>query len=180
MPYSSKIRVENVVATFKLNKRLNLEKIHKEFRGDSIWNEKIFRKKVVVLKSKKPKMSFLIYETGSVICAGAGNIEDAKQSGSYLTKQFRNAGINVKLSQPVKIQNIVASASLNTMLDLRKIAIENNEVEYEPEQFPGAIWRAATGVTLLLFPHGGVVCVGAKKYVKITNAIEELKRKLLI
>lgn len=180
MLYNPKIRVENVVATFKLDKRLNLEAVHKAFKNESIWDEKIFYKKVVVLKSKKPKMSFLIYGTGSVICAGARCIKDAKTSGSYLTKQFRNAGINVKLSKPAEIQNIVASANLNTKLDLRKISIENSDVEYEPEQFPGAIWRAPTGVTLLLFSRGGVVCVGAKKYKKIANAIEELKCKLRI
>lgn len=55
MPYNSKIRVENVVATFKLNKRLNLEKIHKEFRGNSVWDEKIFRKKGCGAKEQETK-----------------------------------------------------------------------------------------------------------------------------
>lgn len=175
-----KISIKNVVATFKLNKRLNLEKIYKVFCEKSVWEVKVLKRKRVVLVSKKPKMSFLIYETGSVVCVGAESIKDAKQSGSYLTKQFRNAGINVKLSKPVKIQNIVASTNLNTNLDLRKIAIENNEVEYEPEQFPGAIWRAPTGVTVLLFSRGGVVCVGAKKYENITKTIDKLKSNLRI
>lgn len=174
------ISIKNVVATFKLNKRLDLKKIHQAFPRESIWEDKVFKRKVVVLRVKKPKMSFLIYETGSVICAGAESIKDAKQSGNYLIKQFRNAGINVKLSKSVEIQNIVASANLNTKLDLRKISIENNEVEYEPEQFPGAIWRAPSGVTMLLFPRGGVICVGAKKYENITKTIDKLKSDLRI
>jgi transcription initiation factor TFIID TATA-box-binding protein len=180
MPNAPKISIKNVVATFKLDKRLNLKEVHQAFLRESIWKDTVFKRKVVVFRLKNPKMSFLIYETGSVVCAGAESIKDAKQSGNYLIEQFRSAGINVKLSKPAEIQNIVASANLNTKLDLRKISIENSEIEHEPEQFPAAIWRAPTGVTLLLFPRGGVVCVGAKKYENITKTIDKLKRNLRI
>jgi transcription initiation factor TFIID TATA-box-binding protein len=179
MPETS-FSIKNVVATFRLNKKLDVEKVHKAFKKESTCNKNVFRKKVVVLRSKKPKMSFLIYGTGSVVCCGAGSIKDAKESGRYLTKHFRGAGINVKLSKPVEIQNIVASANLNTKINLRKISIENTEIEYEPEQFPAAIWRMPNNVTLLLFQSGKIICAGSKNTEDIVSAVEAVKDKLAI
>lgn len=174
------ISVKNVVATFKLNKKLDVEKVHRAFEKESTCNKNVFRKKVVVLRSKKPKMSFLIYGTGSVVCCGAGSIKEAKESGRYLTKRFRDVGINVKLLKPVEIQNIVASANLNTKINLRKISIENTEIEYEPEQFPAAICRMPNNVTVLLFQSGKIICAGSKNTEDIVNAVEMLKNKIVM
>lgn len=174
------ISVKNVVATFKLNKKIDIGRIHKAFKKESTCNKNVFRKKVVVLRIRKPKMSFLIYATGSVVCCGAETIKEAKESGKYLTKRFRDAGISVKLSKPVEIQNIVASADLNTKINLRKISIENTEIEYEPEQFPAAIWRMPNNVTALLFQSGKVICAGSKNTEDIVSAVEMLKNKIVM
>jgi len=173
------ISVKNVVATFKLNKKIDVGKIHRAFKKESTCNKNVFRKKVVVLRVEKPRMSFLIYGTGSVVCCGAGTVKDAGESGNYLTKRFREIGINVKLSKPVEIQNIVASANLNTNINLRKISMENTEIEYEPEQFPAAIWRMPNNVTILLFQSGKVICAGSKNMKDIVSAVETLKNKLI-
>lgn len=176
----SEVSVKNVVATFRLNKKLDVEKIHKLFKKESTCNKNVFRKKVVVLRIRKPKMSFLIYGTGSVVCTGAGSIKEAKESGRYLTKRFRSVGINVKLSKPVEIQNIVASSDLNTKINLGKISIENTEVEYEPEQFPAAIWRLPNNVTILLFQSGKIICAGSKNTEDILSAVEMVKNKIVM
>ncbi|MDI6916489.1 MAG: hypothetical protein QMC80_01680 [Thermoplasmatales archaeon] len=173
------LSIKNVVATFKLNKKIDVGKVHKAFKKESTCNKNVFRKKVVVLKVERPRMSFLIYGTGSVVCCGAESVKDAKESGNYLAKRFRKIGINVKLLTPVEIQNIVASANLDTKINLRKIAIENTEIEYEPEQFPAAIWRMPNNVTILLFQSGKVICAGSKNMKDIVSAVETLKGKLI-
>ncbi|MCX6767609.1 MAG: hypothetical protein NTY90_02670 [Candidatus Micrarchaeota archaeon] len=71
-----------------------------------------------------------------------------------------------------KVENIVASANLNVELDLFSIAMEVDNVEYEPEQFPGAIMRLKEiGTTLLLFKNGKVICSGAKNEKQIAKSI---------
>lgn len=72
-----------------------------------------------------------------------------------------------------KVENIVASANLKVELDLFNIAMEVENVEYEPEQFPGAIMRLKElGTTLLLFKNGKVICSGAKSEKQIEQSIK--------
>jgi len=71
-----------------------------------------------------------------------------------------------------RVENIVASANLKVELDLFSIAMEVDNVEYEPEQFPGAIMRLKElGTTLLLFKNGKVICSGAKSEAQISKSI---------
>jgi transcription initiation factor TFIID TATA-box-binding protein len=73
-----------------------------------------------------------------------------------------------------KIENIVASANLNVELDLYAIARELDNVEYEPEQFPGAILKLKNPKTsLLLFKNGKMICTGAKSEAEVHKAIEK-------
>ncbi|MBI4360447.1 hypothetical protein HY572_01600 [Candidatus Micrarchaeota archaeon] len=79
---------------------------------------------------------------------------------------------NVDMS--FKVENIVASANLKVELDLFNIAMEVDNVEYEPEQFPGAIMRLKDiGTTLLLFKNGKVICSGAKSEKQIGQSIRK-------
>jgi transcription initiation factor TFIID TATA-box-binding protein len=79
-----------------------------------------------------------------------------------------------KMNVNFKVENIVASAALGVELDLFNIAMHLNNVEYEPEQFPGAIMRLKDiGTTLLLFKNGKVICSGAKSEAQIAKSIRK-------
>ena len=92
-------------------------------------------------------------------------------------------GVTRKINTSFKVENIVASANLNVELDLFNIAMKVNNVEYEPEQFPGAIMRLKEiGTTLLLFKNGKVICSGAKSERQIAQSIKravELLKKYI-
>src|SRR3989338_9170976 len=91
--------------------------------------------------------------------------------------------IHKKIDQTFRVENIVASANLKVDLDLFNIAMEVDNVEYEPEQFPGAIMRLKDiGTTLLLFKNGKVICSGAKSEKQIAQSIKravELLQKFI-
>jgi len=81
---------------------------------------------------------------------------------------------NLKIDTSFKVENIVASANLKVELDLFNIAMEVDNVEYEPEQFPGAIMRLKDiGTTLLLFKNGKIICSGAKNEPQIGRSIKK-------
>src|SRR6266571_5170687 len=72
-----------------------------------------------------------------------------------------------------RIENVVASTSLGHELDLKAIALALGGSEYEPEQFPGLIYRIKDPKTaILLFRSGKVVCTGAKSLENVKMAIE--------
>ena len=63
----------------------------------------------------------------------------------------------------VRIENVVASASLGVKLDLPAIALAIDGAEYEPDRFPGLIYRLKEPKTaMLLFQSGKAVCTGGK------------------
>src|SRR5439155_22181661 len=73
----------------------------------------------------------------------------------------------------IKIENVVASTSLGEELDLQAIALALGGAEYEPEQFPGLIYRLKEPKTAsLLFRSGKVVCTGAKRLEHVKTPID--------
>jgi transcription initiation factor TFIID TATA-box-binding protein len=75
----------------------------------------------------------------------------------------------------------VASSDLHTELNLNAIAISLglDRVEYEPEQFPGLVYRIdEPKVVALLFGSGKIVCTGAKKVEDIEKAVEKIHNEL--
>ena len=79
----------------------------------------------------------------------------------------------------IKIQNIVASANLQSTLNLEAVALELENTEYEPEQFPGLVYRLSDPkVVLLLFGSGKVVCTGAKTKTDARLGVENAKARL--
>jgi transcription initiation factor TFIID TATA-box-binding protein len=72
----------------------------------------------------------------------------------------------------IRIENVVASTSLGDELDLQKIALSLDRAEYEPEQFPGLIYRLPNPKTaILLFRSGKVVCTGGKSMNQVIESI---------
>ncbi|MCL4324370.1 MAG: TATA-box-binding protein [Candidatus Thermoplasmatota archaeon] len=79
----------------------------------------------------------------------------------------------------IRIENVVASTSLGDELDLQSIALSLDGAEYEPEQFPGLIYRLKEPKTaILLFRSGKVVCTGAKSMVEVGRSIEKVAKEI--
>jgi transcription initiation factor TFIID TATA-box-binding protein len=75
----------------------------------------------------------------------------------------------------IKIENIVASAQLPSILNLDKIAFELENSEYEPSSFPGLVYRMKTPkAAFLLFSSGKVVCTGVRKVEDIEIALDTI------
>jgi transcription initiation factor TFIID TATA-box-binding protein len=92
-----------------------------------------------------------------------------------VVKELKKGGIIIISKPELKIQNIVASGGLGGMIDLEKAAYTLDHAMYEPEQFPGLIYRMQEPkVVILLFASGKLVCTGAKKEQDVYDAVEKL------
>ena len=79
----------------------------------------------------------------------------------------------------IEIVNVVASATIEQKLDLNKITKKFPDVEYSPEQFPGAVFRLYNPKTAtLLFGSGKMVCTGAKSEELAVKAVNTVVQKL--
>ena len=79
----------------------------------------------------------------------------------------------------VSIVNVVASASVDQKMDLNEITKKFPETEYNPEQFPGLVFRLTKPKTAtLIFRTGKMVCTGAKSEELAIAAVNTVVQKL--
>jgi len=133
----------------------------------------------LVFRLKRPKTATLIFNSGKMVCTGAKSEKEARRAVMKVIKELKKGGIIIIGKPELKIQNIVASASLGGMIDLEKAAYSLGKTMYEPEQFPGLIYRMdEPKVVILLFASGKLVCTGAKKEQDVYDAVHKLHEML--
>lgn len=172
------IKIENIVASTKLADSFDLNLIVKKFPFAE-YNKKKFPG--LVYRVSNPKAAFLIFTSGKVVCTGSKNVNDVQKVIKDLSNNFNSINIVSYQSPNISIQNIVASSDLQTILNLNAIAIglglEN--IEYEPEIFPGLVYRVEKPkVVILIFSSGKVVVTGGKTPEDCKNGVNVIKKQL--
>lgn len=174
-----KIDVQNVVASASAGADLDLQNISMTLEDAEYVPEKF---PGLIYRIKDPKTALLLFSSGKLVCTGAKSVEMANMVVQRVMKQLRDLGIDVLEKPDVKIQNIVATTDLGTDLNLNSIAITLGleRVEYEPEQFPGLVYRVQEPkVVALLFGSGKVVCTGAREIPDIDRALSQIRKELV-
>nr|WP_263971748.1 TATA box-binding protein [Infirmifilum lucidum] len=129
----------------------------------------------LVLRLNRPKTATLIFSSGKMVCTGAKSEAEVRKAVGSIIKLLKQHGIEIKNEPIVEVQNIVASANLRVGVDLERAAFLLENAMYEPEQFPGLIYRMSEPkVVLLIFSSGKVVCTGAKKEEEVKEAVEKI------
>lgn len=172
----AEIKIQNVVVSADTHTKFSLEMLAANLK-DAEYEPESFPG--LVYRVTDPKASTLIFTTGKIICSGSKSFDQAKQAIQKTIGVFRDLGIEVSDRTDVEIVNIVASANLKAKLDLNKIVFELGECEYEPEQFPGLVYRLdKPKVVFLIFNSGKIVCTGAKSEEIVAISIDKLRQKL--
>jgi transcription initiation factor TFIID TATA-box-binding protein len=170
-------KIENVVATVvvEITEKIDLNIIARK-HADVEYNPERFPG--LVMRILKPKATILIFSTGKMVVTGMRKASEAGRVVEKVLKNIRKAGI--KVSNPeITIQNIVASGDLHTNIDLNMAAIVMEYAMYEPEVFPGLIYRMQEPKTVfLIFSTGRIVCTGAKKKEIVREAVKKLNKEV--
>ena len=166
------IKIENVVASATLNQKVDLNAVVKGYPGVEYRPEQF---PGLVFRLKRPKTATLIFNSGKMVCTGAKSEKESRRAVKKVIKELKKGGIIIISKPELKIQNIVASANLFGLIDLEKAAYSLQKTMYEPEQFPGLIYRMAEPkVVILLFASGKLVCTGAKREQDVHDAVHKL------
>jgi transcription initiation factor TFIID TATA-box-binding protein len=133
----------------------------------------------LVFRLKRPKTATLIFNSGKMVCTGAKSEKESKRAVMKVVRELKKSGIIIIGKPDLTIQNIVASANLAGLIDLERSAYTLGRTMYEPEQFPGLIYRMdEPKVVILLFASGKLVCTGAKKEEAVYEAVTKLHENL--
>jgi len=176
------IKIENVVASASLGHGIDLQAVVEMFPVVE-YRPKVFPG--LVFRTKKPRTANLIFRTGKMVCTGAKSEKEARRALKKIVGKLKKKGIIIHGKVHIKIQNIVASVILGGQVDLEgfyetgeKIGL-GGRIMYEPEQFPGLIYRMENPkAVVLVFASGKLVCTGTEKEEEVYQAVMKLRQKL--
>jgi transcription initiation factor TFIID TATA-box-binding protein len=158
----------NIVATVNLGCTLNLKQITLHARNAE-YNPKRFA--AVIMRIREPKTTALIFSSGKMVCTGAKSEESARLAARKFARIIQKLGFSATFKE-FKIQNIVGSCDVKFPIRLEQLQTRHqNFCSYEPELFPGLIFRMLQPkVVLLIFVSGKIVLTGAKEKSHIHEA----------
>jgi transcription initiation factor TFIID TATA-box-binding protein len=170
------IKVENIVATVTLDQGLDLGAIARSIPNVEYDPEEF---PGLVLRLDNPKLTALVFSTGKMVITGAKSTQMLIKGFKRILRLFYKHGILITGKPRVQIQNVVASANLNAEVNLEIAAEQLDNVMYEPEQFPGLIYKMNDPkVVLLIFSSGKMVITGAKSEEEVAQAVRNIHEKL--
>ncbi len=174
------IKVQNIVASVTLGKSFDLDEICETLEGAEYEPEKF---RGVIYKLRKPgiRTSVLLFGSGKMVCTGAKIEDEIYGTVEHLKKVLTENDIEVLDEPEIQIQNIVATTDLGGTLNLTSIAISLGleKTEYEPEQFPGLVYRMNDPkLVMLFFGSGKVVCTGGKNIEDIEKGVQKVYEEL--
>ncbi len=170
------IKVVNIVVSANLGHIIPLEKMAATL-SNTEYNPEQFPG--LVIRIKEPKTSALIFSSGKIVCTGARSMDKVHESIRKIIKSLEKINVKIKIEPQVNIQNIVAAGSVGMDLNLNVLAMKLENTEYEPEQFPGLVYKLPDQkATFLLFSNGKVVCTGTKSEEEVNKALDKLIENL--
>lgn len=170
------IKVVNIVVSANLGHDIPLEKMAATL-SNTEYNPEQFPG--LVIRIKDPKTSALIFSSGKIVCTGARTMENVRESIRKIIKSLEKINVKIKKEPEVNIQNIVAAGSVGMDLNLNVLAMKLENTEYEPEQFPGLVYKLPEQkATFLLFSNGKIVCTGTKSEEEVHKALDKLIENL--
>ena len=172
------VTIQNVVASVDLYFKINLEKTATVLMYSSEVSYIPEQFPGLVVKIKEPKTSALVFSSGKMVITGAKSANEIKEAVAVLRKKLKESSTSKgpkNKTAKITVQNIVASGNIGFKIDLELAALLLENSMYEPEQFPGLIYRLKKPKTvLLLFQTGNVVCTGANKVIYVYQAVKRV------
>ncbi|GJP33942.1 hypothetical protein CLOM_g18436 [Closterium sp. NIES-68] len=165
--------LQNIVSTVNMDCRLDLKEIALRARNAE-YNPKRFA--AVIIRIREPKTTALVFASGKMVCTGAKSEEQSRLAARKYARIIQKLGNDQVKFKDFKIQNIVGSCDVRFPIRLEGLQIAHQQFcSYEPELFPGLIYRMKQPkIVLLIFVSGKIVLTGAKVRDEIYQAFENI------
>lgn len=174
-----KVKIVNLVASLNLNIRIDLRLLIERNPLANIEYEPT-QFPAAIVRIKEPKASFLVFSTGKIICTGAKTLKQIKDSFYKVKLIITKTGVKIGDMPEIIITNMVVTTDLKKRFDLNKLAMNLENVEFEPEQFPALIYKILEPkAAFLIFSNGRIVCTGTKSLEIAKKAIRKLTKSLI-
>uniref|UniRef100_A0A0A9Y1B1 TATA-box-binding protein n=1 Tax=Lygus hesperus TaxID=30085 RepID=A0A0A9Y1B1_LYGHE len=165
-------QLQNIVSTVNLGCKLDLKRIALHARNAE-YNPKRFA--AVIMRIREPRTTALIFSSGKMVCTGAKSEDDSRLAARKYARIIQKLGFQARF-QDFKVQNMVGSCDVKFPIRLEGLVLTHGQFSsYEPELFPGLIYRMVKPrIVLLIFVSGKVVLTGAKVRQEIYDAFDNI------
>lgn len=166
------LRVRNVVATCSVGTELDLQTVHKKMRNAE-YSPKRFP--AAILRIRNPRSTALAYSSGKMVVLGNTSEAMARTSARLFTAIIKKTGHAVRF-RDFKVQNMVGTCDIGFPIRLEKLVYAHaKHTSYEPELFPGLIYRMQSPkVVILVFVSGKFVVTGAKTLEEMKECVRKI------
>lgn len=176
IPLKWSYRIENIVATVILEHELDIDQMEIAL-PEFVYKPEQFPG--IVFHIDKPRATALIFRSGKMVVTGTKSVTQLVEAVKRILKILSRHGIEIHGKPRVQIQNIVAGGDLHAYVNLERAVYHLEDCMYEPEQFPGLIYRMRDPrVVLLIFSSGKMVITGAKEEKEVERAVKQVAEKL--
>jgi transcription initiation factor TFIID TATA-box-binding protein len=175
---AEKLSTSNVVGLTKIADELDLEKLYVELENTSYEPEQFSG---LIYRNDDPMGTVTLFSTGKILCTGAKSPKFVKKIISQLVDKLRFLDVPILNNYKVRIKNFVFTKTLGQPINLAKVALSFGleNVDYEPEDFPGLVYRNEDPkATFILFESGKIICTGADSNAHAESAFKQLEGKL--
>jgi len=178
---TSSLKIQNIVSAGSVAESIDLE-----FIGNTIPNCTFTKKKFpgAVYHMQNPKSAALIFASGRIVLTGHHRSEDIPVALQNIIRNLKEAGISCRDDPQLKVTNIVCTYDLGFPINLVRITtalMDTDQVEYEPEAFPGLICRISDPkIVFLLFSTGKIVITGGTIIEDVKAGLNILMEKLSV
>jgi transcription initiation factor TFIID TATA-box-binding protein len=172
------LKIENIVASGAIAESIDLVDFSEKTENCDL-NKKRFPGAVFHIVD--PKIACLIFSSGKIVITGVRNDKALVAGLAIIIKALKAAGIQPLKEPRVVVTNIVCSYNLGRYINLNKLTVTLNmeHVEYEPEQFPGLVYRIGDPkIVVLIFSSGKIILTGGKNIEDIKRGLDVLEKKL--
>jgi len=166
------VTIQNVVAVASLDQKIDLLSIMKVFRNVDYRPRKF---PGLVFRIKRPKTATLIFSSGKMVNTGAKSEKMAISALRKVVRELRKEGFIIRGSPKIEIVNMVGTADVGGDIDIEAVSDILDNTMYEPEQFPGLIYRMKEPkVVILMFRSGKLVLTGGKSEEQVNEAVDKI------
>ncbi len=172
------LKIENIVAVGVIADSIDLVEL-----SNKVKNCQLDKKRFpgAVYRIENPKITALIFSTGKIVLTGIRNNKALTEGLAIIIKSLNEVGIDTLKEPKVAITNMVCSYDLGKYININNVVITLNveNIEYEPEQFPGLVYRIKDPkIVVLIFSSGKIILTGGKNLEDVKKGLDVLEQKL--
>ena len=172
------LKTENIVASGAIAESIDIVAFSQKATNCTL-NKKRFPGAVYHIND--PKIAALLFSSGKIVLTGLRNSQELERGLSVIVKSLNDAGVETLKEPRVAITNMVCSYDLARYINLNKLVVTLNleNIEYEPEQFPGLVYRINDPrIVVLIFSSGKLILTGGRNREDIKKGLDVLVQKL--